>query len=194
MPPKIKVTKQEIMDAAMRIVREKGINSLNARDLAKEIGCSVHPIFREFNTMEGLKLAIYNAAEDIYNERMLSALENAADGFLCMGLTYIDFAREEKNLFQLLFMTDAFNKQSMMDIVGATEGDGEVIQMLCQLTGLNEKSAQELYTGVWLTTHGIASMFATNNCRFSEEENRRLLNNSFMGLLYKLKKEEESNK
>jgi hypothetical protein len=34
-------------------------------------------------------------------------------------------------------------------------------------------------------------MFATNNCRFSDEENRRLLNNSFMGLIFKLKKEEE---
>jgi AcrR family transcriptional regulator len=190
MPPKIKVTKQDIIDGAMRIVREKGINSLNARDLAKEIGCSVHPIFREYTSMEGLKLAVYKAAEDLYNKQMLSALENAADGFLGMGLAYIDFARKEKNLFQLLFMSDAFHKQSIMDIVGATEGDEEVIRMLYQRTGLNEKSAQELYTGVWLTTHGIASMFATNNCQFSEEENRRLLNNSFMGLLYKLKKEE----
>ena len=65
---------------------------------------------------------MYKAAEDIYNQRMLSALENAADGFLGMGLTYIDFAKEEKNLFQLLFMSGAFREQSMMDIVGATEG------------------------------------------------------------------------
>jgi hypothetical protein len=111
-----------------------------------------------------------------------------------MGLTYIDFAKNEKNLFKLLFMSDAFREQSIMDIVGATEGDDEVIEMLCQMTELSIHGANELYAGIWLTTHGIASMFATNNCRFSDEENRRLLSNSFMGLMMKLKKEEEQNK
>lgn len=191
MPPKIKVSKEAIMEGAIRIVREKGFYSLNARDLANELGCSVHPIFREYSSMEGLKLAVYKSAEDIYNQRMLSALGNPADGFLGVGLTYIKFAKEEKNLFQLLFMTDTFQEQSMMDIVGSTEGDEDVIKMLSERTGLGKAAAQELYTGVWLTAHGIASMFATNSCRFSDEENRRLLSNSFMGLIFKLKKEEE---
>lgn len=194
MPPKIKVTKEDIMNSAIGIVRENGFDSLNARELAKQIGCSVHPIFREYTSMEGLKTAVYKTAEDIYNQRMLSALENSADGFLSMGLTYIDFAKNEKNLFKLLFMSDAFSEKSIMDIVGTTEGDDDVIEMLCQKTGLSIKSAKELYAGIWLTVHGIASMFATNSCRFSDEENRRLLNNSFMGLMLKLKNEEEGNK
>lgn len=175
------------------MVREKGIESLNARDLAKEIGCSVHPIFRTYRSMEGLKSAVYKKAENIYNERMLSAGEHTDDGFLNMGLAYIDFAKNEKNLFKLLFMSDAFRELSIMDVVGTTEGDDEVIGMLCQRSGLSIKAAQELYAGIWITTHGIASMFATNNCRFSDEENKRLLNNSFMGLLLKLKNEEEHN-
>ncbi|MFD1175998.1 TetR/AcrR family transcriptional regulator [Paenibacillus puldeungensis] len=193
MPPKIKITKDEILNVAIRIVQEKGIESLNARDLAKEIGCSVHPIFRTFESMEGLKSAVYQMAEHIYNQCMLSSEDHKEDGFLGMGLTYIDFAKNEKNLFKLLFMSDAFREQSMMDIVGSTEGDDEVIGMLSQRTGLSSQSAKELYAGIWLTTHGIASMFATNNCRFSDEEIRRLLNNSFMGLMMKLKKEEGQN-
>lgn len=194
MPPKVKVVKEDIIDAAIRMVREKGIEALNARELAKEIGCSVHPIFRVFNSMEGLKTAVYQGAENIYNERMISAGEQGENGFLNMGLTYIDFAKNEKNLFKLLFMSDAFKEQGIMEIAGNTEGDDEVIEMLSQGTGLSTKAAKELYAGIWLTTHGIASMFATNNCRFSDEENRRLLNNSFMGLVLKLKKEEDNNK
>lgn len=190
MPPKVKVTPEEIINVAIRMVREKGIESLNARDLAKEIGCSVHPIFRTYNSMEGLKTAVYKMAENIYNERMLSAVASTDNGFLNMGLAYIDFSKNERNLFKLLFMSNTFQGQSIMDIVGTTEGDDEVIQMLCQKTGLNSEAAKELYTGIWITTHGIASMFATNNCRFSDEENRRLLNNSFTGLLLKLKNEE----
>lgn len=194
MPPKIKVTKEEIVNIALRIVREKGFENLNARDLAKEIGCSVHPIYRAFTSMEELKTAVYKMAEQIYNQGMKSAGEQEDADFLNMGLTYIDFAKNEKNLFKLLFMSDAFREQSIMDIVGATEGDDEVIDMLCQKTKLSIASAKELYAGIWLTTHGIASMFATNNCRFSDEENRRVLNNSFMGLMMKLRHEEEQNK
>ncbi|ROR26345.1 TetR family transcriptional regulator [Mobilisporobacter senegalensis] len=191
MPPKEKVTKEEIINTAINIVREKGIENLNARNLARKMGCSVHPIFRGYHSMEGLKTEIYKMVEHIYNQQMLNAVEHGEDGFLNMGLAYINFAKDEKNLFKLLFMSDAFREQGIMDIAGTTEGDDEVLDMICQRTGLGKKSARELYTGIWLTTHGIASMIATNSCRFSDEENRRLLNNSFMGLLMKLKKEEE---
>lgn len=193
MPPKIKVTDENIMKAAIQMVRNCGIESLNARDLAKEIGCSVHPIFRVYNSMEGLKAAVYKMAEDIYNERMEHAGENSKEGFLAIGLAYIDFAKNERNLFKLLFMSDAFSECGLMDIVGATQGDDEVIGMICQMTGLSPQSGRELYAGIWLTTHGIASMFATNSCRFNDEEIRRLLSNSFMGLVLKLKKEENEN-
>lgn len=193
MPPQVKITKEDILNVSIRIVREKGIDSLNARDLAKELGCSVHPIFRTYQSMDGLKAAVYKMTEEIYNHRMLSELEHSDNGFLNMGLAYVDFAKNEKNLFKLLFMSDVFREQSLMDIVGNTEGDDEVIEMLCQSTGLGAMAAKELYAGIWLTTHGIASMFATNNCRFSDEEIKRLLNNSFMGLMLKLKKEEEHN-
>lgn len=192
MAPNIKITEDEILNVAMKIVREKGFRNLTARDLAKELGCSVHPIFRVFDSMEGLKSAVYKRTEDIYNQRMLDAMNQKEDGFFKMGLTYIEFAKNEKNLFQLLFMSDAFREQSMLDIVGSTEGDDEVIEMLCENTGLSSRSAKELYAGIWLTTHGIASMFATNSCRFSDEEIRRLLNNSFVGLMMKLKNEEEN--
>ena len=191
-PPEIKITEEEIMKAALQLVREKGIEGLNARELAKELGSSVHPIFRTYQSMEGLKAAVYQKVESIYNERMISAGEQTKDGFLGMGLAYIEFAKDEKNLFKLLFMSDAFREQSIMDIAGSTEGDEEILEMLQQRTGLSLKAAQELYTGIWITVHGIASMFATNNCRFSDEENRRILNNSFMGLVLKLKKEEET--
>jgi AcrR family transcriptional regulator len=192
LPPKIKVTEEDIVGTALRIVREKGFENLNARDLAKELGCSVHPIFRVFNSMEGLKAEIYKRAEQIYNQQMQSAMESGKDGFLGVGLTYINFARNEKNLFRLLFMSDAFHEQGILDIVGTTEGDDEVIAMLCQMTGLSPLSARELYAGIWLTTHGIASMFATNSCTLKDEEIRRLLGNCFTGIQMKLKKEKET--
>lgn len=190
MPPKIKISEEEILEEAILIIREKGYTNLNARDLAKRLGCSVHPIFRAFLSMDGLKEAVYQKVEQIYNNKMIEAGKQEG-GFLQMGLAYIDFAKRERNLFQLLFMSEAFQKKSIMDIVGSTQGDDEVIAMICQMSGLSKKGAKELYAGIWLTTHGIAAMFATNGCQYNDNEIKRLLDNSFMGLAMKLKKEEE---
>lgn len=193
MPPKVKVTSEQIVEAALQIVRDSGFENLNARALAEKIGCSVHPIFRVYESMEGLKSEVYKEAEKLYNSKMIEAMNDADDGFQKMGLAYIEFAKNEKNLFKLLFMSDVFGGKSMLEIVGSTEGDDEVIAMLCMMTGLNAEHAKELYAGLWLTTHGIATMYATNNCRFSDAEILRLLGNSFMGTVMTLKEEETDN-
>ncbi len=190
MPPKIRITQEQIINTSIRIVREKGIENLNARAIAEMIGCSVHPIFRVYKSMEGLKDEVYRETEKIYNTIMYEAMSDPDNGFLNIGLAYIEFAKKEKNLFKLLFMSDAFENKSMLEIVGSTEGDDEVLEMISKMTGLGKQFSQELYAGVWLTAHGIASMYATNNCRFSDDETRRLLNNSFKGLMIKLKTEE----
>ncbi len=190
MPPKIRITQEQIINTSICIVREKGIENLNARAIAEMIGCSVHPIFRVYKSMDGLKNEVYKETEKIYNAVMFEAMSDPDNGFLNIGLAYIEFAKKEKNLFKLLFMSDAFENKSMLEIVGSTEGDDEVLEMISKMTGLGKQFSQELYAGVWLTAHGIASMYATNNCRFSDDETRRLLNNSFKGLMIKLKTEE----
>ena len=48
MPPAVRITEEDIISAAVELVRENGLSFLNARSLAKKIGCSVHPIFRIF--------------------------------------------------------------------------------------------------------------------------------------------------
>lgn len=55
MPPKQKVTKEDIVLAAINLVRKNGVESINARSVAAEIGCSTQPIFSNYATMEELK-------------------------------------------------------------------------------------------------------------------------------------------
>lgn len=189
MPPKIRITQEQIIDASIDIIREKGIENLNARAIAEKIGCSVHPIFRIYKSMDLLKTEVLKEAERIHNKVLDEAMSDPEHGFSQMGLAYIEFAKTEKNLFKLLFMADAFESKSMLDIVGATEGDEDVVEIISKITGLNVELSKELYAGIWLTTHGIASMYATNNCRYNDREIKRLLENSFIGLVMKLKGE-----
>lgn len=48
MPPKAKFAKEEIVNAALDIVRTEGFESLTARALGSKLGSSARPIFTVF--------------------------------------------------------------------------------------------------------------------------------------------------
>ena len=190
MPPKVRITRQIILQAALEIVRQKGPDALNARSLAASIGCSVQPVFREFSSMQALRAAVVQSAQQLFDAEMLAAL-GGEDGFLGMGMTYIGFAEREKNLFRLLFMSGGFGGASAVQVAGTTKGDDEVIATLQGMTGLDAARAQRLYTGIWFTTHGIASLVATGDCTMQQKEVRQALHTTFVGLLTALRQETE---
>ena len=190
MPPKIKVTQDQIMLAAMDIVRESGIDALNARALAKHLDCSIQPIFKNFETMGSLKQALLVEAQKIYDGYTQKGMENP-NPFLGIGLGYIQFAQEEKNLFKLLFMTNEFKQTSLIQIIKDDENQ-EVVKLVAQLSGLSLVLSEQLFIDVWLITHGIASMCATNDIDLSLDEVTTILRDAFAGFKHQLLKEKET--
>ena len=51
MPPKPKYTKEEIVNAAFELTREKGIDMVAAREVGKRLNTSPSPIFTVWNSM-----------------------------------------------------------------------------------------------------------------------------------------------
>ncbi|GIO86164.1 TetR family transcriptional regulator [Paenibacillus faecis] len=192
MPPKPKVTRDIVLEAALGLLREEGMNAVNARNVAKKLGTSTQPIFSHFASMEELREAICAYAEHLYNTAMLEAMQGGGNGFLEMGLAYIRFARTEKKLFQLLFISSRLQQEKVSDIAGSTEGDDQVIAMIGSMTGLSADQARQLYSGIWFTTHGIASLVATNGSTMDDAEARAVLGSVFKGLLAVLQKEGEA--
>ena len=58
MPPKVKVTKEEIIAAALEILRQKGMEAVNARAVAAALGCSTQPIFSNYSSMGALPITV----------------------------------------------------------------------------------------------------------------------------------------
>ncbi len=190
MPPKIKITEDAILDAAIEITREKGIASVNARELAKSLGCSIQPVFRNFQNMENLKKDLYKKAENIYNDYIRHGMESHERLFLGFGLVYIDFAKKEKNLFKLLFMSDEFKGKNIFEMIKDDENQ-KIVEIISGTTGLNSENAEQLLVDIWLMTHGIATMVAANDCHFSEEQIVKILKDSFSGIKYQLSIKED---
>ena len=55
MPPKVKITKEMIIDVAFEIARSEGAENINARTVSKKLGCSTQPVMYHFKTIEELK-------------------------------------------------------------------------------------------------------------------------------------------
>ena len=69
-PPKIRYDREAVLQAAYRIARSQGAEAVNARAIARELGCSTQPIFRAFSGMEELRQELLGLARACYNSYM----------------------------------------------------------------------------------------------------------------------------
>ena len=104
MPPKVKFQKEEIVNAALSVARRSGMDAVTAREVAKELNVSVGPIFTWFETMEQLKAEVFGRAKEIYRAYIERGLAGSIP-FLEVWRQYLRFAREEPQLYRLLFLT-----------------------------------------------------------------------------------------
>lgn len=178
MPPKAKITEVQVLEAVFTLTRNEGFGVVNARSIAKELGCSTHPIFRIFKNMAELKVKFVSYVEKYYNDFIMSNIEGE-NPFLCIGLAYIDFASSERNLFKILFMSENFETNDFMSLIENDENQ-PIISAIQQMLGVDEKKAKKIYINTWLYTHGIASMVATNNLSLTEFQIKELLKDAFI--------------
>ncbi len=186
MPPRAKFSREEITDAAFAIVRAEGMQALTARSLGDALGSSARPIFTVFQNMEEVQAAALTAARARYKEYVAQGLQEVP-AFGGVGKQYIRFAAEEPKLFQLLFMAESSDIPGLSSILPQIDESYRLI--LASITegyGVTDEAAQWLYHHLWIYSHGIATLYATKMCRFTEEEIQTLLREVFIGLLKQL--------
>ena len=168
MPPRVKFMKEEIVEAALRVTREGGIDSLTARSLAAELGASTRPMFTYFETVDELKHEVYEAAKGIYKTYIERGLAEPVP-FLGVGQNTIRFAREEPELFRLLFLQKPD---------GADGGAAEALAFSQDLVrdsimGIYKMDAYEAdcyYRNLWLIAFSFCAMIAAGECPYTDEQ------------------------
>ena len=177
MPPTPIITKQDILNAGIQLIRENGIRSVNARSLAKSLRCSTKPLFRIYKNMEELKKDIKKELDNYYNDFMEKNMTNE-NRLLSQGISYIEFARSEKMIFSSLFMNMTMAGSSLQDIIHA-EWNRASIENTKALTGLSTEKAEMLFINFWLYSHGIATQIVSNDIDIPLDLVKKLLKNAF---------------
>ena len=179
MPPKVKVTKEDIIHTAVTIVRNSGAQAINARTVAAALNCSTQPVFSNFAAMEELRLAVVEQADCLCQAYMRREMESGKyPAYKASGMAYIRFAKEEKELFKLLYMRDR-SGEVIPEEAGLT---GEMQTMVQSNTGLDETDAKLFHLEMWAYVHGIATMFATGFLDLEWELVSRMLTDAYQGL------------
>ncbi|MCM1187749.1 MAG: TetR/AcrR family transcriptional regulator [bacterium] len=182
MPPKFKFTKAEITSAALNVTREKGISGLTARSLAARLGCSVKPIFGLFENMEEVQREVIAAANALYLNHISSEIAvGKYPPYKASGMAYIRFAREERELFRLLFMRDRSGEEKDE----SREPVRPQIDQIRKATGLDEDEAYRFHIEMWIYVHGIATMIATSYLNWDMDFIEQALTDEYIGLKYR---------
>lgn len=107
MPPACRFTREQIVAAALAITRERGFDAVTARAIADTLHSSSKVIFSAFSGMDDLLAATIDAADAQYRAYSADFVRDSADPpYKAVGTAYIRFARNEPNLFHLLYMRD----------------------------------------------------------------------------------------
>ena len=179
MPPKVKITKEDIIEAAVELVRKSGAHALNARTIASMLGCSTQPVFSNFATMDQLRLAVAQRAGEICGEYMQKEAERGEfPPYKASGIGYIRFAKEESTRFALIYMRE----RAGTDIPVELELNGKMESMVHSNTGLGDDGTKLFHLEMWVFVHGIATMFATGFLDLPWDLVSKMLTDNYLGL------------
>ena len=181
MPAKKQVTKQMLIDNAFEIVRSEGMDALNMRSLAKRCNCSTQPIYLSFSGADELKAEVAKRITETFDKFIEKEIASGKyPEYKAIGMGYIRFAKEEKELFKYLLMRNRKEE---------TEWEGESFDkstyIIMKNYGLYKDDAHKLHSEMWICVHGIATMFATGYLDWDWETVSEMVTDVFIGLTKK---------
>lgn len=168
MPPKAKITKDMIIDAAFEIARRDGAENINARTVAGNLNCSTQPVMYHFEKIEDMKRAVYAKTDRFHTEYLMNIQKPQEGTMLGIGLNYIRFAIEEPHLFRFLFQSGFAVENSLLEMIDSEELK-PVLSAMQEAMGMNMEQTKAVFLTIALFAHGYASIIANNSLEYDEK-------------------------
>ena len=194
MPPKTRITKDMIINAAVEVVKQRGYEKINARTVSEQLHCSTQPVMYHFSTIDAMKRAAYARVDQMHTEYMMT-VSPQCDPLLGIGLNYIRFAVEEPQLFRFLFQSGYVQENTLLEMIDSEE----LIPVLAAMqegAGLSMEKTKQIFLTVALFAHGYASIIANNGLKYDEklvaEHLERAWDGAFLAAMQEEKEHEKT--
>lgn len=184
MPPKPKFSKEEIVAAALDLVRERGMEGLTARELGQRLGSSARPIFTVFSSMEEVQDAVRDAALTRF-ESYAQKVPHDIPAFMQLGLQMVLFAKEEPKLYLLRFLPENPVEGLREDLVARMQALADPCKEEFQkLYGFSRESAENLFQHIWICIFGVGTLSAIGVYKLSDSQFLEMLHRDFSSLMH----------
>lgn len=191
MSKSVTITKDMILTTAFDIAREKGLDGISNRELAKKLNCSIRPIYYQFENVDELYKELYIEIEKYFYKFLMDNMNDEMPKYKQVGIKYIRFAKEEKELFKILFMSEI--DLGLNDFIAKDMEDFKELSKLIKIsTNLNDEDIESFHIKMWIFSHGLATLVASSTINISDEQLKQLLSLEFQALM--LLKENPNNK
>lgn len=174
------INSQMILDTAFQMARQEGIKNITARRVAETANCSTQPIFRSFRNMGDLMEGVYERAVTFFQDYYLLFPRLGKTPFSNLGMAYIAFAREEKELFRMLFVAETARK-SLYEILNGKDENVKTEIQAAAAQGCPDPSA--MFMKMWIYIHGAACMSLTGDYDLSDQETMQMLEGVYRSFL-----------
>lgn len=191
MSKSVTITKDMILKTAFDIAREKGLDGISNRELAKKLNCSIRPIYYQFQNVDELYNELYIKIEKYFYRFLMDNMNDEMPKYKQVGINYIKFAKKEKELFKILFMSEI--DLGLNDFITKDMEDFNELSKLIKIsTSLNDEDIESFHIKMWIFSHGLATLVASSTINISDEQLKQLLSLEFQALM--LLKENPNNK
>ena len=157
--------KNALVDAAVRLIEQKGVGGLSLRGVAREAGVSQAAPYHHFKDKEALVAEVCRGGFSQLEARMRVAHTSVGtypDRLEAMGRAYIDFAIENKAYFAIMWGGYVDDKNDYPELMAEASC---TFQMLVDTVVEGQESGElrggnpmELVLACWTATHGAARL------------------------------------
>ena len=176
-----KITKEIILEKALEIIRTQGIEKVSNREIAKKLNSSIRPIYYQFKNSEELYNELLMKMETYFYSFLLDNEIEDIPKYKQIGINYIKFAKEEPNIFKALFMKK--NNLVVENFIGQIKEFNEIEKFVKLSTNLKNEEIKSFHVKMWIFTHGLATLVASNTINFNDQQIRDLLSYEFQALM-----------
>jgi AcrR family transcriptional regulator len=164
-----------ILDAAKSIFLEKGFHSTSLRNIAEKIQYSPGTIYLYFKDKDEIFHALHEEgfAKMLQMMAPLQHVQDPMQRLIAMGRVYMNFAWENKDLYDLMFIMEApinaEKDRAKWNMGNRTLDQLKQILRECQQAGhFQQMDPEYLSFMIWSSLHGMCALYCRNRCHAYE--------------------------
>lgn len=171
--------KREIANKAMQILKEKGTDEINLRELARSIGVSHTALYRHFKSKNDVIaylafIGFTQLCKHLDGAEERKCLKGRASSLISLGESYIQFVIENPIHYQLMFHPSLANKSAFSDLQNAAKKSFSFL-LAAMDDGINNgkyrnEDPRGMAVSAWALVHGLSQLIINKQLNHQASE------------------------